>query len=60
MIGNAILTDKLQLTGQNLGRAFNSRSGCLRAVQFSSFDAKLANLELKTQPQQLLCYVIYL
>ncbi len=46
--------DKLQLKGQNLGRVFNSRSGCVRVVQLCSFETKLPNLMLKTQPKQLL------
>jgi hypothetical protein len=46
--------DKLQLTGQNLGRVFNSRSGCMCAMPFRCYEAKQPNLKLKTQPEQLL------
>ncbi len=46
--------DKLQLTGRNLGRVFNLRSGCVCAMQLSCFETKLPNLMLKTRPKQLL------
>jgi hypothetical protein len=46
--------DKLQLTGQNLGRVFNSRSGCMCAMHLCYYEAKLPNLKLKTWPKQLL------
>jgi hypothetical protein len=46
--------DKLQLTGRNLGRVFNSRRGCVRAMQLRCFETKLPNLLLKTRPKQLL------
>jgi hypothetical protein len=46
--------DKLQLTGQNLGRVFNFRSGHLHFATFLSFSVKLPNLHMKTQPKQLL------
>ncbi len=46
--------DKLQLAGQNLGRVFNSRSGCVCDMQLSCFETKLPNLMLKTRPKQLL------
>jgi hypothetical protein len=46
--------DKLQLTGQNLGRVFNFKSGCVCAMQLSCFETKLPNLMLKTRPKQLL------
>jgi hypothetical protein len=49
--------DKLQLTGRNLGRVFNSRSGCLCAMQLCCFGTKLPNLMLKTWPKQLLGYL---
>jgi hypothetical protein len=42
--------DKLQLTGRNQGRVFNSRAVC--AMQLSCFETKLPNLMLRTQPQQ--------
>jgi hypothetical protein len=47
-------TDKLQSTGQSLGRVFNSRRGCVLAIQLRYFEIKLTNLKLKTQPKQLL------
>jgi hypothetical protein len=46
--------DKLQLTGQNLGRVFNSRSACMRAMQLLYFETKQPNLLLKTRPKLLL------
>ncbi len=46
--------DKLQLTGQNLGRVFNSRMGCMCGVPFCCYEAKQTNLKLKTRPKQLL------
>jgi hypothetical protein len=46
--------DKLQLRGQNLGRVFNSRSGCVNAMQLRCSEIKLSNLMLKTRPKQLL------
>jgi hypothetical protein len=45
--------DKLQLTGWNLDRVFNSRSGCVFAMHLSCFETKLPNLMLKTRPKQL-------
>jgi hypothetical protein len=49
--------DKLQLTGQNLGRVFNFRSGHLHAATFLVLSVKLPNLQLKTRPTQLLGYL---
>jgi hypothetical protein len=46
--------DKLQLTGQNLGRVFDFRSGRLHAATYLVLSVKLPNLQLKTQPTQLL------
>ncbi len=47
--------DKLQLTGQALGRVFNFRSGCMRhTMHLRPGVAKQHNLELKTRPKQLL------
>ncbi len=43
--------DKLWLTGQNLGRVFYSRSGCVRAMQLSCFETKRPSLKLKTRPK---------
>ncbi len=50
--------DLLELTGQNLGRVFNSRSGFLRAIQLCYFETKLPNLMLKTRHKQLLGYLL--
>jgi hypothetical protein len=49
--------DKLQLTGRNLGQVFNSRSGCVYAIQLHCFETKLPNLMLKPRPKQLLGYL---
>jgi len=46
--------DKLQLTGQNLGRVFNFRYGRVHAVHLLCYGVKLPNLKLKTLPKQLL------
>ncbi len=40
--------DELHLTGQNLGRVFNSRSGYTRDMQLYPYEAKRTNLNLKT------------
>ncbi len=45
---------KLQLTGQNLGRIFNSGSGCVYVVHLRYFEVKQANFKLKTRHKQLL------
>ncbi len=50
--------DKLQLTGRNLCRVFNSRAVCMAAMELSCFEAKRPNLMLKTQPKQLLGYLL--
>jgi hypothetical protein len=44
--------DKLQLTGQNLGRVFNFRNGRVHAVHFLCYGVKLPNFKLKTWPKQ--------
>jgi hypothetical protein len=43
--GNRVgrIMDKLQLTGQTLGRVLNSRSGCVSAMQLRCFETKLPN-----------------
>jgi hypothetical protein len=47
--------DKLKLTGRALGQVFNSGSGCgILAKHLLSNAAIQPNLELKTQPKQLL------
>ncbi len=45
---------KLQLTGQNLGRFYNSRSGRVYAMHSLYFEMKRSNLKLKTWPKHLL------
>jgi hypothetical protein len=44
---------KLQLTGQNLGPVFNSRSDCMSANYVFCYEAKQPNLQLKTWKKQL-------
>jgi hypothetical protein len=47
--------DKLKLTGLALGRVFNFSSGCMHhTMHLRPGVAKQPNLELKTQPKQLL------
>jgi hypothetical protein len=41
-------TNKLQLTGRNLGRVFNSRSGYISAVCLFCYEAKQPNLKLNS------------
>jgi hypothetical protein len=50
--------DKLQLTGQNRARIFNSRIGCVRAMLLCCYKAKQPNLKLKTWARQLLGYLL--
>ena len=49
--------EKIQLTGQNLGRVFISRSGPTCAMHFHPYEAKRTNLKLKTQRKELLGYL---
>jgi len=42
---------------KNLGRVFNSRVGCFHSINKLCSIAKLANLELKSRPEQLLGYL---
>ncbi len=49
-----VIMVNLQLTGRKLGRVFNFRNGRVHAVHFLCYGTKLPNLELKTQPKQLL------
>jgi hypothetical protein len=51
------LMDKLQLTGQNLGRVFNYTSDRMFVMHLFGYEAKLPNLKLKTRPKQLLGYL---
>jgi hypothetical protein len=46
--------DKLDATGQNLGRVFNSRLGRAGICCAISYITKRPNLKLKTQPKELL------
>ncbi len=50
----AVINDKLQLTGQNRGRVFNSKSGGLCPMQLCCSVTKLPNLMLKSRPKLLL------
>ncbi len=50
--------DKLQITGQTLGRVAITRSGCICAMHLYCYEAKLPNLMLKTQPNQPLGYIM--
>ncbi len=50
-----LIMDVLQLTGPNLGRVFNSRSGCMCSMMpFYYYEAKRPHLKLKTWHKQLL------
>ncbi len=46
--------DKLQLTGQNLGRVFKFRSGRAHVAHLLCYAVKQLNLKMKTRPKQLL------
>jgi hypothetical protein len=54
----SLSVDNLQLIGQNLGRVFNSTSGCVHVMQLNCFVTKLPNLKLKTLPKQRLGYLL--
>jgi len=43
--------------GQNPGRIFNFRNGCMHAMELFCYEAKVPNLELKTWSQQHLGYL---
>jgi len=47
----ASVMDKLQLTGQNLGRVFNFRFGHLHAEHFWCYQVKLPNLKVENSAQ---------
>ncbi len=49
-----LTTEKLWLTGLNLVRAFNSRSGCVYIAHYICYLIKRPNLKLKNQPRELL------
>jgi hypothetical protein len=51
--GKRLVMDKLQLTGRNLGRVFNFRSGHLHAADLWCSWVELPDLNLKTRPKQL-------
>jgi len=53
LAGSSLTMDKLQLTGQNLGRVFSSKVGCMYAVHLCCYEAKLPSLKLKTRDKQL-------
>jgi hypothetical protein len=46
--------DKLQLTGRNLGRVFNSRSSRVHALQLHFSEAEQPNFKMKVRPKKLL------
>jgi hypothetical protein len=46
--------DKLYLAGQNLGRVYKLRSGCVYVIYSCFCEAKQLSLKLKTRPKQLL------
>jgi len=48
---------KLQLTGQTLGRVFNSRNVCKNNNSALMLTRSKTNLKLKTQPKQLFGYL---
>ncbi len=50
----SMVTDKSKVTGQTLGRAFNYSNGNINTIHLCKYEAKLANLKLKTWPKQLL------
>jgi hypothetical protein len=43
--------DKVQLAGQNLGRVFNSRSGCMCARHLFCHEAKRAQVKVENSAQ---------
>ncbi len=49
-----VIVDKLQITGQNLGRVYYFKYGRVHAVHFIRLGVKLPNLKLKTWPKQVL------
>jgi hypothetical protein len=53
----AIITFALDITGQNLGRVFDSRSDRVQAMHLLYFDAKRPSLKWKTQLKQLLGFL---
>ncbi len=51
--------DKLEPIGPNLGRVFNSGTGCVCAVNLQCYEAKLPSLKLKTRTEQTLGHLLY-
>ncbi len=51
-LSSSLIMAKLQLTGQNLGRVFNSRSGCVHTMMVNCVETKLLNLKLKARAKQ--------
>ncbi len=47
----ALLMDKLKLTGQNQGRVFNFRRGCLHFIQLYYLETKLLNSKVENSAQ---------
>jgi hypothetical protein len=47
-----VIVYKLQITGQNLDRVFNSRSGRVHAIQFHFSETEQPNLKFKTRLKQ--------
>ncbi len=54
---SVVAPDQHPPTGQNQGQVFNFRSGRVCATQLPCVEAKLPNLELKTQNKQLLGFL---
>jgi hypothetical protein len=52
----AAIMDKLKLTGLDLGQVFNYRCGCACTKINTCTSTKQPNLELKTQPKEVLGY----
>jgi len=47
----------VQKQGQNLVHVFNSKSGCMHAVNLFHYEAQLPNLKLKTWSKQRFCFI---
>ncbi len=52
------IVSDIQSTGQNLGWVFNSRSGRVYVMHLCWHETKAPNLKLKTQPKELLDYLL--
>ncbi len=53
MLKKAYTMDELYWIGQTQGRVLNSRNGCMHAMHYFCYEAKLPNLDLKTRHKQL-------